>query len=74
MPEKPPLNIYSAKFCGLEADKSNARATLEFDLDDFGRIGVVLMQSGLQSLYLQILSEGAEGHLAFALRSESGDH
>ncbi len=32
MPEKPSLNIYSAKFCGLEADKSSARATLEFDL------------------------------------------
>ena len=74
MPEKPPLNSYSANFIGLEADKSSARATLEFDLDDFGRIGVVLTQSGLHSLYLQILSEDAAGHLAFPLRSGSGDH
>ncbi len=73
MPEKPPLNIYSAKFCGLAADKSNEVATLEFDLEDFGRIGVVLSQAGLHSLYQHILSEDSAGHLAFALRSESRD-
>ena len=69
MSETPPLNIYSAKFCGLEADTSSEIATLEFDLEDFGRIGVVLTQAGLDSLYQHILSEGAAGHLAFELRS-----
>ena len=74
MPDKEPLNIYSATFRGLAADKPTGRATLEFDLKDGDRIAVVLTQAGLHSLYQHILSEDAAGHLAFVLRLGNENH
>ena len=71
MAEKKPLVIRGAAFCGLEAHKDDGTAILEFDLQDLGRVAVVLTQDGLHSLYEHILSEADAGHLAFELRSET---
>ncbi len=71
MSEEKPLFIHHATFVDLAAQKDNGTATLEFELQNNDRIAVVLTQAQLHSLYQHILSEGAAGHLAFALRSES---
>ncbi len=71
MSEKKLIVIHHATFIDLAAQKDNGTAILEFDLEDDDRIAVVLTQAQLHSLYQHILSEGAAGHLAFALRSES---
>ena len=71
MSEKKPLVIHDAAFCGLEAHKDDRTAILEFDLQDQGRMAVVLTQAELHSLYQHILSEAAAGHLAFDLQSET---
>ena len=70
MSEKP-LVVHYAAFRGLEVHKDDGTAILEFDLQDYDRIAVVLTQAALQSLYQHILSEGAAGHLTFELRSET---
>ena len=74
MPEKEPVVIHCAAFSGLEANKDHGTAILLFELQEHDeRIAVVLTQAQLESLYQHILSEGSAGHLAFELRSGTGN-
>jgi len=71
MSEKKPVTIYFGSVVDLQAGKNADTATLEFDLESLGRIGVVLTQTELRNLYQHILSEADAEHLAFELRKET---